>query len=182
MKKILVLILILSLSVSLAQTNNEYEKILSIVIEQFEVESIKVYSRFENSEIIEELERIKKVHENKILDSLGANFDIISPKIYDDTVTVVMDEVRLSYFDQKELLSKTSNGKVNRFLNQKFEKNRKKRPLAFISFPVLSHDRRKAIVYVYYVCGNLCGEGGTIYLEKSGEDWRPIKYIFRWLA
>ena len=182
MKKLFIIILILCYSVSFAQDNSEFKEILGLVIEQFEKESIIVYSKFENSEILEELERNKSVHDSKILDSLGTDFGIVSPKVLDDTVTINMDKMRVIYSEQKELVTKTSNKKLNRFLKRKFEKNRKIRPLAFISFPILSADKKEAIVYGYYVCGNLCGEGGTFYLEKENNEWRLRRYLSRWIS
>ena len=166
----------------MAQSGNDYSDILRLALDLYAKESINVYSRFENSEIEAELERVKSDNARQQYDLFGADFDLVTPGMYDDTVTVVMDKIKLLYFEQKKKTIETANKRISRFIKFNFEKNRKKRPLAFISIPVISLDREKAIVYCYYVCGNLCGEGGTLYFKKENNKWILTNYIHRWIS
>jgi len=50
------------------------------------------------------------------------------------------------------------------------------------SRPVLMGDRKQALVYVAYHCGDLCGVGLLLMLEQSGSGWRVVKEEQLWVS
>jgi hypothetical protein len=52
---------------------------------------------------------------------------------------------------------------------------------ATLSMPGISTDGR-AIVYVSYWCGNLCGYGWFVLLAKGGENWRVVSRELLWIS
>jgi len=50
------------------------------------------------------------------------------------------------------------------------------------SLPVLSADRKQALVYVAYHCGGLCGVGLLLLMEQVGSVWQVIKEEQLWVS
>lgn len=53
---------------------------------------------------------------------------------------------------------------------------------ARISQPVLTKDRRQALIYVAHRCDGLCGTGTIHLLARSGSSWRIVKEEMLWVS
>ena len=190
MKKILIAILILPFSTLFSQTENDLIEIIELVIADYNSDTIMVYHKFDNSELISDLDRVKMdmvieiiEKHNRELDSCGANKnDVIRLfEVFEDSVVVKFEKIDVQYFSSINLLNKKDNKRIKRYTKVDLIKNRKY-PLAYISIPLIATDQQKAIVYTSYVCGGLCGNGDTIYLEKINGKWKIIERKTRWIS
>jgi hypothetical protein len=50
------------------------------------------------------------------------------------------------------------------------------------SQPVLSRDRRMALIVVAHHCGGLCGTGTLVLLARSGDGWRVLRQEGTWVS
>lgn len=50
------------------------------------------------------------------------------------------------------------------------------------SLPVLTADRKQALVYVAHHCGGLCGVGIVVLLERAGSGWHVVKEEELWVS
>jgi hypothetical protein len=190
MRKILTTILILTFTVSFSQTDKDLTEIIELVIAEYKTDTIIVNNRFNNDEVLSALDDAKSRKDSKIhdkykteLDSNGIdpNWEIKTAEMYEDSVTVQIENIKVKFFPTITLVDKKDNKRIKRYTKTKLKKN-KKRPVAFISFPLISTDRKRAIVYGSYICGGLCGNGGVFYLEKIKGKWKMIEYERRWTA
>ncbi len=97
-------------------------------------------------------------------------------KLVADTVTVVLNDFRVSYFPTTRLLVKENNRKLKNYYRTKYLKSEKQRPIVRISYPIISVENLHAIVYASYVTGALSGSSGYFILEKVDGHWKIIKY------
>ena len=184
MKTVFLLGFILISSFAFSQTKDDLTDIINLVIEKYQTDSILVYNRFENNKLLSDFERKKLSYYNiKSLDDDRLN------EFYIDTLKYRMDYANTKYFEllyypnsEDNILEKKNNKRINRYTDIKLRNNTKKYPLAFISYPLISIDNKKAIAYGRYVCGPLCGSGGIFFLEKIEGVWKIIDYQMRWIS
>ena len=190
MSKILTIILILTYSVSFSQSDKDLAKIIQLVIENYQTDTIIVYHKFDNYELLVSLDGAKSYKDSQIhekykaeLDSNGVdpNWEIKSAEMYDDSVTVKIEKVKVEFFPTISIVDKKDNKRIKRYTKAKLKKNKKK-PVVFISFPLISIGGNRAVVYGSYVCGGLCGSGGIFYLGKINGKWSILEYERRWVA
>ena len=190
MRKVLTTILILTFTVSFSQTEKDLTEIIELVISEYQSDTIIVYNRFNNYELLSALDGAKSYKDSQIhekyrteLDSNGIdpNWEIKTAEMYDDSLTVKIEKVKVEFFPAITIVDKKDNKRLRRYTKTKLKKNKRK-PVAYISFPLISTDRKRAIVYGSYVCGGLCGSGGIFYLEKINGKWKMVKYERRWVA
>ena len=131
--------------------------------------------------LMRDLDNIKSSQDAKLYEKFGTDFDIVSPKVFDDTVTVSIEKVKVSYYPTEKMLKKQNKKRLNRYTKKNLVKNKGKQ-YAHISIPIISYDGEKAIVYGGYYCGGLCGSGGIFFLEKIDGMWHLIEYERRWVA
>jgi hypothetical protein len=174
-----------------SQTEKDYSDIIGLVIEEYETDTIKVYKKFQNQRLLSELDRIKSKQDREINEKYKKLEDSAKPNIYfdqklgalyDDTVSVEVENIKVAFFPNLDWVDKKDKDRINRYYKTDFEKKRKKRPLAFISVPLISVDNKKAIVFGSYICGGLCGSGGVFFLEKVKGKWKVINYEMRWIS
>ncbi len=190
MTKIITAILFLTFTVSFSQTEKDLTEIIELVIAEYQTDTIFVHNRFDNHELLSALDRVKSLKDSQIHEKYGTeldskvidpNWDIKTAEMYDDTVTVKIENIKVEFFPAITIVDKKDNKRVRRYTNIKLKKN-KRNPVAFISYPLISTNRKKAIVYGAYVCGGLCGSGGIFYLEKIKGKWHMVEYERRWVA
>ncbi len=58
----------------------------------------------------------------------------------------------------------------------------KSRGFIELSRPAFTDDRQKALLYVSYSCGGLCGTGWLVYLARSGASWRISRKEMLWIS
>jgi len=190
LKKILTFILILTFTVSFSQADKDLTEIIELVIANYQADTISVYHKFDNYKLLSSLDGAKSYKDSQIhekykseLDSSGIdlNWEIKTAEMYDDSVTVVIDKIKVEFFPAITIVDKKDNKRIRRYTKTELTKN-KKNPFAKISYPLISTDRKKAIVYGSYICGGLCGSGGIFYLEKLNGVWKIVGYERRWVA
>ncbi len=186
MKKLLLLLLFLNVSVVFSQTDKDISEIIQLVINEYKSDTISVYFRFKNDRLKSDLEITKSIHDRKIYEVHNGDFDYyvenIAPRVDDDSVTVRMEKIKLTYSIQQKITKKTNNKRVRRFVKSDFKKSKRNTPFAFISIPLVSTDTKKAIVYGSYYCGGLWGSGGVFFFEKINKVWTFINYEQRWVS
>ena len=190
MNKILTAILILTFSVTFSQTDEDLTEIIELVIAEYQNDTIIVNNRFNSDELLSALDGAKSRKDSKIndkyrtkLDSNGIdpNWEIKTAEMYEDSVTVKIEKIKVKFFPAITIVDKKDNKRIKRYTKTKLKKNKRK-PVAYISFPLISTDGKKAIVYGSYICGGLCGSGGIFYLEKINGKWKMMEYERRWVA
>ncbi|MBZ0327190.1 MAG: hypothetical protein K8F54_06255 [Altibacter sp.] len=190
MRKILTAILILNLTVAFSQTEKDLTEIIELVITEYQADTISVYNKFINDELLSALVLIKNqkdsnIHEKYVtkLDSNGndLNWEIKTAEMYDDTVTVNIEKMKVKFFPAIEIGDKKDNKRIRRYTKIDLIKHKKK-PFAYISFPLISIDGSKAVIYSGYVCGGLCGSGGIFYFEKVDGEWKIIGFERKWVV
>lgn len=186
MKNVLAIFLILSVNISFSQTKEDYGEIIGLIVSQYENDTLKVYKRFNNYTLLSTLELMKSFQDGgyykeyeKIEDSdKFDHYEKISAKLYDDSVTVKIENIRVKYFQNLERVKKEDNRLIRHFHETNYEKRRKKRPILYISIPLLSVDNKRAIVFGDYICRGICG--GTIFLlDKVNGKWRITDYKYQ---
>ncbi|WP_452601970.1 hypothetical protein [Pontimicrobium sp. MEBiC06410] len=191
-KHILFIPLLFVIGISFSQNKSDYSEIIKVVVSTYKSDSIKIYKRFNNNNnnrLLKELERIRtlktqdlyhKYEKPKDSKKLNEYYDRIVDEIYSDSVTVKIENIKINFFSNFNQLEKKNKRKIYPFYKTKY--SRKKRPIAFISFPLISVNEKKAIVYGMYICGGLCGSGGLFFLEKINNKWIIVKYEIRWVS
>lgn len=190
LKKIITAIFFLTCTVSFSQTEKDLTEIIELVIAEYQTDTIIVHNRFDNHELLSALDGVKSRKDSQIHEKYGTeldsneidpNWEIKTAEMYDDTVTVKIEKIKVEFFPAITIVDKKDNKRVRRYTKIKLKRN-KRNPVAFISYPLISTDRKKAIVYGAYVCGGLCGSGGIFYLEKINGKWEMVEYERRWIA
>ena len=183
LKKILKTILILTFTVSFSQTEKDLTEIIELVIAEYQSDTIIVHNRFDNDELIAALKKTKSKKDTKIHEKYGTalTWDIIINEMDADSITVEVEKVKVEFFPTIKVLEKKNNKSIRQYTKTKLKRT-KKRPIAYISFPLISTDRKRAIVYGSYNCGALCGSGGIFYLENVNGKWKLVEYERRWVA
>lgn len=158
-------------------------EIIELAIAEYQTDTLVVYNRFENDELMAALKKRKSKKDTKAHEKYGKEltWDIIVNEIDADSITVEVEKVKVDYFPTINVLDKKNNKRIRKYTKTKLKRT-KKRPTAFISFPLISTDRKRAIVYGSYDCGGLCGSGGIFYFENINGKWRLIVYKRRWVA
>ena len=180
MKTILTSIFILISCFVSSQTKEDVSQIINLVIQEYNPDSTYIYNRFKNTNLLSDIER-RYFFEIENLDDERLN------EFYVDTLAYNLDYAKKYfklpfYLNLDNNINKTDNKRINKYTDKKVENNRKKRPIAFISYPLISVDNKKAVVYGAYVCGGLCGSGGIFFLEKIDGFWKIINYQMRWVS
>ncbi len=190
MKKILTAILVLTFTVSFSQTEKDLTEIIELVIAEYQTDTIIVNNRFRNEELLSALDGVKSRKDSEIHDKYGTeldsngidpNWEIKTAEMYDDSVTVKIEKIKVEFFPAITIIDKKDNKRLRRYTKTKLKKNKRK-PVAYISFPLISTDQKRAIVYGSYICGGLCGSGGIFHLEKINGKWTMLEYERRWVA
>ncbi len=180
----------MTFTASFSQTEKDLTEIIELVIADYQSDTIIVYYKFDNYKLLSALDEAKSYKDSQIhekykseLDSSGIdlNWEIKTAEMYDDSVTIEIEKIKVEFFPTITIIDKKDNNRIRRYSKTELKKNKKK-PLAYISFPLISKDRKKAIIYGSYVCGGLCGSGGIFHLEKINGEWKIIEYERRWVA
>ena len=53
---------------------------------------------------------------------------------------------------------------------------------ARVSRPVLTEDRKRALIYIDHRCDGTCGTGTILLLERSGSGWRVLREEMLWIS
>ena len=196
MKKALFILFILNIGNLFSQTEEDYSEVIRLVISEYQKDTIKVYKKFHNNKLHSDLIGVKSEQDSKISKKYKILKDSVRPDINrlntyvdqemeernDDSTYVEIENIKILFFSNLEMIDNKNKGRIDKYYKAEFENNRKNRPIAFISYPLISIDKNKAIVYGSYVCGGLCGSGGIYFLEKVNEKWKVSKYEIRWTS
>jgi len=169
-RSLLLLILLIFSSCIYGQStdiNNQVE-IIKLVVDKFNKnEKNIVYYRLDNNSLLNDL---------FLAFSGNIEFD------HSDSAIIKLKDIDLKYWTNSTLLKKTNNKRVKPFFNRDYVKNKSNKPIAYISFPLISIDGENAIVYASYVCGGLCGSRGYFYLKKTDNIWTLIEYVEEFIS
>ena len=166
MRKILTTIFILTFTVSFSQTEKDLTAIIELVIAEYQSDTIIVYNRFNNDQLLSDLENAKNFQDFQTHEKYG---------------TVEIENINVDFFSAIKKMDKKNNKRIRGYTKTKLKKNNRK-PVAYISFPLISTDRKSAIVYGSYICGGLCGSGGIFFLKKINGQWNIKAYENRWIS
>lgn len=166
---------------SFSQTEEDYRSLISITIDRFEKENLRVYKKFENNSLLEKLDvsYSKKFDEVKIRlenknDSLIENvylFDIV----LSDTLLVNLGDIKVNYNSTAEKLEKTNGKKIKRYVKSNFLKRKRNENHASLSFPLLSSTGTKAIIYVLVKNTVSTTQLHLLEFEKNDNKWIFLK-------
>lgn len=171
----------MTFTATFSQSESDWDKLIGLVVSEYKADTIQVYHKFENSKLIWDLKNVKSTQDMEIYDKFGTNFDIVAPKTVDDTVTVKIENIKVVFYSTEKTLKKKHNKRVNKYTKETLLK-RKNEQYAYISIPLISIDKKYAIIYSGYYCGGLCGNGGIFYLENINGVWKIINYERRWIS
>ena len=171
----------LSISIlSFAQSIEDVWQITDLLVKEYAKDSILVYHRYNNRQLLQEIdqveiktyvEQLESLNEASSIDNQLEALSIVQNINYEGLQINYEDVLKkLKFFDRK---------KLGKQFGEKLQKNKGKRPLSFISSPIVAKDGKSALVHCTYVCGKLCGSGGIQYLEKTDEKWQLGIYEMR---
>lgn len=199
MKKLIFLFIIFSFLQLLGQQKNDSKEIIDLVVNNYKNDSIEVYHKFHNYELIKDFDnaesekflKITREIEKRINSSefaeldekekAGIYLDFLWENIDADTVTVTFNKIKILLNTNKKLIDRKDNKRIKKYTKKNLT-NKKKNKYAFISFPIISTDKIKAIIYVGYYCGSLCGKGGILHLEKLNGKWEIVEFVPTWIS
>lgn len=191
MKKLFLIILTFIPLVSFSQTENETKEIVALIVNQYKMDTINIFYKFHNNDLINDFQQIKSDNEiatlrkyYKIVDSIGYDkyFDRIQAEIFDDSITIQFENVLIPYFINEKRLKQTESKKIKKLYDEKYVKNKKTRPISSISIPLISKDQKKALIYVSHIFGSLEGHGDIVFFEKINGKWKISGYKMRWIS
>lgn len=162
------------------------EKIINLIVEKYEKNSIKIYNKFENNDLIKDLENAKSRIEIEKMESLKSEKDSITMDdifaFLDEEINIEFKGITFNYSDNFKRLKKYNSKRIRKYGKGKYHKTMKNLPLISISKPIISEDGKFAIVYNVYYCKGLCGSGGIYFLEKTESNWRISEHKTRWIS
>ncbi|MBT33963.1 MAG: hypothetical protein CMO01_30235 [Thalassobius sp.] len=165
-----------------SQSNADAQQITQLMLDAYSKDSIKVYHKYRNDLLIRDLEDAKLQSDIEQIGLLGDSSSVESRlKIYEEEYTE-FNSFQVNYFEQIRQLRKKNNKKLERHLTGIFQKLKKKRPLAYISSPLVTSDGLYAIVYCSYTSSGLSGSGGIQYLKKINNKWQLGEYKIQWVS
>ncbi|WP_405377240.1 hypothetical protein [Nonlabens sp. Asnod3-A02] len=167
---------------SFSQTEEDYRSLISITLDRFEKENLRIYKKFENNSLLEKLDVSfsKKFDEVKVRleknknDSLTENvylFDIV----LSDTLLVNVGGIKVNYNSTAEKLKKTNGEKIKRYVKSDFIKRKTNENHASLSFPLLSSTGTKAIIYVLVKNTVSTTQLHLLEFEKTDNKWIFLK-------
>lgn len=177
--------------IAFSQSENDTNDIIKLVVNNYKNDTIDVFYKFQNQELIDNLSDAewRKIDLGKILEECSKKYDTITErdlffecwnsKLSNDTAAFQFEKIRVKHCRNNDFLKETNDKKLKKHYKASYIKNKKTKPLAFISFPLISADRKKAIVYCTYLEENLSGNKGYYILEKINRKWKIITYEFR---
>ena len=199
MKATIFILTIFSSCQIISQQKNDITEIISLVVNNYKKDTLEVYNRFHNNELIkdfEDAETVKFFETNKKIENrikgtefkdveekekLLIHLDLLWENMHTDSVTLSFQKIKVLINETTTLINKKNNKRINRYAKSNLTRKKKKK-YAFISFPIISSDKSKAIVYVGYYCGGLCGSGGILHLEKKNGTWQILEFEPTWIA
>ena len=164
----LIILLFFVFNLSLAQTKKDLTEIVELIVSECSYNEKVVFKKFDNDLLLSNLK-----------DSFLSN--ISKKESYTDNLFVEFENLKINISSAIKLVKKKNNKPIRSYTKIKL-KNNKSKPITYISFPLISNDNKKAVVYSSYICGTLCGNGGVFFLEKTNGKWEIIKYKERWIS
>lgn len=164
--------------------SQDYSEILQLLNDELKKDTISLYYRFDNRELFYTLEDEFFDRENEIYNKYDSIPDEINlqkdlEELRSPFIIVYLPILNIeTYYYQAENLAKRTHGKkIMKYYPNRFEKDKDKRPLLFISIPLITVDERKAFIFGSYVCGNLCGGNSVREYEKLNGKWTYKNFI-----
>jgi hypothetical protein len=192
LKKIYTVVFLLLNLTSFSQSDKNAGEIIRLVVNDYKADTIEVFYKFNNQSLIRDLwdEESRKLDFGRIFNDCSKKFDTITESkkiaeciangIPNDSATFEFEKIRIPFFGgDGDILKKMDNKKIAGFFKGKYQKNRKFRPMAAISFPLFDKHKKKAIVYCSYLGVGLSGNMGYFILEKINDKWEISHYIIR---
>ncbi|SFT42157.1 hypothetical protein SAMN05216474_0470 [Lishizhenia tianjinensis] len=182
MKTITYISAILISIIGFSQSKEDVQQITQVLVNNYAKDSIKVYNKYVNSSLIKELEDSKLNLFIEWLDREKIKEDTLSKDrqidFFNDSMKFDFEGIEVIYCSD-ERLEKKNNSKFKAKANKEYLTRKRKTPMAYISFPIVSVNGKNAIVYCTYLCGPLCGETGVQFLKKENNRWIIVKYETR---
>ena len=169
-----------------SQSENDVREITALMVRKHDNDTINIYHKFENRELIQTINSAKNSQEHKQLLKIESRYDSSDAdeilKIFGDDVLVEIEGIAFKYDEAMKSAKERDADKISKYVSSNFQKRKQKQPLAFISTPLLSADGKHAIVYCSYSCGSLCGSGGIQFFEKVQREWKLMSYLIKWVS
>jgi len=91
-------------------------------------------------------------------------------------ILIDINDVQIKYYTSLTILQK-NDGEKNKIVPacEKESENG-----LYLSYPVFSADKKKAIVLVHTSCGEDCGSGELFVVKKTGADWTVVDRILKY--
>ena len=186
MKIASLILLILFTTEGFCQSSKDIGQITQLLVKEYAADTIRVYHKFNNRGLIKDIEEAKsnfdfeKMKEVELMnDSLSIDEEF---SMFDYNIIIEFEGLRIKYYESEKQLKRVNKKKLKKYCHGKYQKRKKKIPIAFISSPLISDDGRHAIVYCSYVCGPLCGSGGIQFLKLVNNKWEIDKYEMQWIS
>lgn len=182
-KKILFILSVLASFSSFSQAKN-WNEIVDLVVSTYNKDTINVYYRFDNTMIEKDLENAYSEKLDDYFKDYELNKDSLKNKnslddehahLYHDTVTVVVENIKVPYNKSIAVCQELNNRKIENYSTEKLHRKRDK-PIAYISIPLIAADNKRAKVYCKYISGALSGNMGVFNLERINGKWSIINY------
>lgn len=161
--------------------NDNVKLVTEAIVESYAEDSIKVFHKYDNMSLYERLEEYKLFYDfenSKKNDTL--EFDV-SLALYDDDLEINFHKVNFKYYEELKYLKRSKRKKL--LSNFKSHLSRKDLDvIVHISKPIISIDGNKALSYITYTCGPLCGTGGIQLLEKKDGNWILMDMMEAWIS
>lgn len=163
------------------KANDNVKLVTEAIVESYAKDSIKVFHRYNNMSLHERLVAYKLFYDfenGKKKDS--GEFDV-SLALYDDDLEINFHEVNFKYYEELKYLKRSKRKKLlSNFKSQLSSKDLD--IIVHISKPIISIDGNKALCYITYTCGPLCGSGGIQLLKKKDGNWILMDMMERWIS
>lgn len=171
---------------SYSQTENDYNDLLNLAIENFSYDSTIVFKKFDNSSLLEDFdfvigEKLINISNRYKSKSVNKYLELTSANMYNDTATVSFKGLKFYMERTFKKLKKTQFNKIKRYAKKSFKRN-KSLPIVKISFPIISANLNQSIVYYSNIRGSLNANGGYLLFKKVNGKWKLHDEIITWIS
>ena len=159
----------------IAQSKQDYVEIIELVVDDCRADSAVIYNKFMNKSLMKDL---RKNREHHIEDQIASNESQDLMSLYANN-SLVLDFEGISYNHNhsQEVLKKAHRNKLRRYYKNGYRS--KGKPINYLSFPLISANKKHALIKVQHYCGPLCGSSGYYLLKWENGKWGIEDFVLR---